>query len=1617
MNIPANVLAEQAEDVGMIVNAFETRNPLFILGNDAGTGKTFVLGAAIRELRERGARKIVYVTLRRELIDQIKEDLADFGLQGVEFVTYTGLRDAAPRDSDVLIFDEAHYVKHNYDSKQGKQAQQWMKRARFTIMASATPYENPVQMRYLEATGIFRELGGFPGFAGAFGATIGRAKDGTLGTPTWRKTKTFEADSLAAREYIRKLGIFTQRPMQLPPNQVETSLVKVQSDPKYKAIHDRLTSAAGVVDGSGSSGLPVYTAMWVKMLRKRLLEYAKLAPAMDRAQQAMDEGRWPIIFVETRSERILDIPDLMRRENEYNAARAAARMAKAEPPSRESFGIPPMGSVQILEAYMNATGESTIEIPNAEDEIVERFGADNVAIFTGSVTKEQGQKNLAKWRSADRKPMILVATMEKGGTGLSLHDKVGNHPTTQINVILPWTASKVAQVMQRSARYGLRGVAKIDWLFSTDIELDEDIAAKVGTRMQSMGALVRGEIPKVATNIANFEIGDEDMEGDPDLIVVGEGGDTPPPSEDQQVQGAQTPSKGPVGDALDNLKAAWKDYSDEAQKMRVRPDPRREIQLQFRVYVALYKFAEAAIKVGAQSAADMARMAGVRLNGLVTKAWDHAKAGLDFEQYVPDDQDAVDLASMGDFIGRLDRAAGQARAAAGPGAGTPEPPPGFAARGTGKRKPTEGLFKGRYETMAEEAWHDEAVRWVDAYGSDLESALTDAASGDPDIGMDNRAARNYVLMEIMDRATSAAKTTQDPAVSEWILRTFMPKVTAAYSANATEAGRDLGAMGLAQERYSYLNPILTLLNLIKERQKRLPFPEIKSEQIRDWLKGVRRKVVEDILRETSLADNVVKRVFNRTARDMGINWSEIMASSLEVQRNVFQAIYDSILAHPILSTMPDDARVELANILGKQFQAKRDEIAKREIAKYVAPKPNKRTQDALIEAFPRILRWANLGVFDDAGFRDAVAPFFGVASLDSGIVQQVTDMAQQAQAVGGENRKRILLDMYRLIQRTGGTRWGDVISDYWYASVLSGTRTNVDNFMNLPEGLLKTAALGLTTPRKVDFFKAYGSGVAQAAWDFFPILAKGELWRSKSFDGDRAPSALAALAESRNGFARILSRAKYVSQLIQALDHLGGLGVYRAGIVDALARRGDDAAINRFLTPTKEDLADARTRAENEGTPANRMNARVREILEEQLPAEVILDARALMKATNFTNAPKGFAGIVYNMVENASRSQNKALKATGAGFVAKMLTGTSFLRYATNRFNDYLDFMAFPALVRWYRSAPGGPMQDDYRPSERRLLLAKAGIGAALGSFAAALFLGDDDDEKDRTIDITGSFKGIAPSRRKQLMDEGRKPYSVRVGNKYYSYRQWGFGSILGVIGELRDRQLFDRENWDQESLARKLGDAAAAGLLIIRDSSAISGLTEFLGASSAYKYDSEEVINKSLPRYFARIAGGFVPNILKEVDAWAEPSIFKANTGSEYFVQQVPFLRRTVGPGPVLNVLGEPVAIERYPWSRWITARKEDAAWQTLGTLASKGIFLPTIGKRMVVKEDGTRREMTPAEEHRFQKAVGRAYREFVMENRFDLTTMPKAEAAAFIDKQTERIRNRTAKEMFGY
>jgi GNAT superfamily N-acetyltransferase len=508
IGMPQRVVNEQIEDVGSIVDSYKENKGLFLLASEPGSGKTFVLGGAIRELKKAGAKKFTYVTLRTELIGQIKNDLKAYGIDDVEFITYPAMRSGGAKPSDVLIFDEAHSVKNIDESQQAKEATKWIEKSGFTIFASATPMENPVQGEYLEPTGVFEELGGFKQFALLFGANVRKIDDQDI--ITWERNPLSETDAKRAQEYLTKRGVMVSRRIMLPENQVDSRFVKINV-PDSDA--DRYEALAKAADENGRQ-LFGFGRPYIVNLQKRLLEAAKVDQAMDEAQAALDRGRFPIIFVETKAERKIDIPSLIERLDEYNRAVAAAEMMGDTKPRRKDFGLPPSGVVETLATYMDMTGESTIEIPSAEDVIQKRFGSDKVAVFTGSVTPSKAQKNLDAWRSGE-KP-LLVATMAKGGTGLSLHDKVGDHQTTQINVNLPWTATQVVQVTQRSARYGLKGKAEILWLFADNIPFDRMLSARVGGRMADMGASVHGQEIKGASSLLDWNFEGQSFAGEYD---------------------------------------------------------------------------------------------------------------------------------------------------------------------------------------------------------------------------------------------------------------------------------------------------------------------------------------------------------------------------------------------------------------------------------------------------------------------------------------------------------------------------------------------------------------------------------------------------------------------------------------------------------------------------------------------------------------------------------------------------------------------------------------------------------------------------------------------------------------------------------------------------------------------------------------------------------------------------------------------------------------------------------------------------------------------------------------------------------------------------------------------
>lgn len=544
------VVDNQIEDIGMVVDAAESNRKMFMIGSAPGTGKTFVLGGVIRELRRRGFDKFVYVTQNQNLISQVQGNLADYGLEGVEFTTYTKARSAAPSTSGaVLLLDEAHSAK-NIDLATGKAVRSMVSDSRFTVYATATPFENVTEADYLASSGLFdgihvefdrpsnrpgkpfrNTLDGFAAWAWTYGANVYFVKNrsgGLVPVVWWKKHQTAEQDQLAANEWLQKRGVYVQRPMSLPAGTVNSEMRGVDADPYWADISNEVVQIYADAESEAENNVEAgqIKAHKVNVL-KRLLEASKVDAAIARAKELIGDGKKDdpqvIIFVNTkvatdlgtytlsepyRKERGIKGKEAGRRytpaevdrmmQSWYEAKAAAKRMG-------ETAGPPPFAPfIHKIAMAMDRAGVLK-KFPSVIDKIMDQFPGQAVE-FSGR-TPSQNDNNLAKWKNNEAK--LIVATMDKGGTGLSFHDTTGTMPSRyQVNMNLPWSGTKVEQVSGRLARYGTAKPVTLEWLFANNIPFDRELSKTVGSRMRSMSAAVQGRNSGDAKQIQDFDFED-----------------------------------------------------------------------------------------------------------------------------------------------------------------------------------------------------------------------------------------------------------------------------------------------------------------------------------------------------------------------------------------------------------------------------------------------------------------------------------------------------------------------------------------------------------------------------------------------------------------------------------------------------------------------------------------------------------------------------------------------------------------------------------------------------------------------------------------------------------------------------------------------------------------------------------------------------------------------------------------------------------------------------------------------------------------------------------------------------------------------------------------------------
>jgi endonuclease YncB( thermonuclease family) len=282
--------------------------------------------------------------------------------------------------------------------------------------------------------------------------------------------------------------------------------------------------------------------------------------------------------------------------------------------------------------------------------------------------------------------------------------------------------------------------------------------------------------------------------------------------------------------------------------------------------------------------------------------------------------------------------------------------------------------------------------------------------------------------------------------------------------------------------------------------------------------------------------------------------------------------------------------------------------------------------------------------------------------------------------------------------------------------------------------------------------------------------------------------------------------------------------------------------------------------------------------------------------------------------------------------------TPTNLLKFAMER------SPAAPLLREWRADMRAGGARRD-------IAAARALVGTGIGAtfYEAAL------DGR-----ITGGGPADDNARRLMLAD-GWQPYSVRVGDRYYSYRRLDpFSTTIGTVADMVDLGSHMTERQREKSVtlvtAAILNNMASKTWL-----TGISGIAEALADPDRHWQD-----------FISRTAGAIaVPALVAQVARTTDPVIREARSPIDRIRSRVPGM--SAGLYPKRNVFGDPIESEGglgpdIVSPVWTGTARNDP---TVKALIDAGVTLNAPSRFR--KVDGKRKDWTPAEYDRLQVAVG--------------------------------------------
>ncbi len=496
----------QVDTANRAFTSFDTAKG-YIIGDGTGTGKTFSAALITDQVIERGGTRHLLVAPNRQILSQWEDVLKPLGIEVRQFATKNALPEAittgergvvyattyssmnhwaqkktfsqmlSNQQLDLLIFDESHFLKNWYQevntAMAGVDLGEW---ADHTLYLSATPLESPLHAGYLmRDTNVFENFDDMLEFLGIQRVEREVTRYSASGQPFQTYIETFDnvtPQSLATlndelvREgrYIRHEQSFrnnfnstTGEALYMYSASVPVPITQDTADmySRFMQITDRFSvgRASAIIEAQRVG------------IGRAILENGKLEAAIALGERKLADGNSIAFFVWRKQGSKFDqhLTDFIAGKKTY-------------------------GKKSPMPDYYKALIESNIEIISPVDILKAQFP--DAVVISGDVT---GAKRIAAMEAFNSgRSSVVIATIDAGGTGLSLHDVIGDYPRVQINLTVPYTALGVDQTAGRTFRMGSQSHGELYWLYA-DIALEEKYTKRTMKSMERMGALISGQ--------------------------------------------------------------------------------------------------------------------------------------------------------------------------------------------------------------------------------------------------------------------------------------------------------------------------------------------------------------------------------------------------------------------------------------------------------------------------------------------------------------------------------------------------------------------------------------------------------------------------------------------------------------------------------------------------------------------------------------------------------------------------------------------------------------------------------------------------------------------------------------------------------------------------------------------------------------------------------------------------------------------------------------------------------------------------------------------------------------------------------------------------------------------